>query len=133
VCLGTRRSTVVVCSQFITFHADVYGNLIAFDYRTSNYDCWAGQEVETVRTQGRLQSKGRISLGRAGEKPRPIRSQEAPTPTAATADGGGGGGKPGEPAPQQSFLGKYWFYILIAVLFLNPFGGGGGGGAAAAK
>ena len=40
---------------------------------------------------------------------------------------GGDGGEGGEPQPQQSFLRKYWMYILPVMVLMMAGGGPGGG------
>lgn len=115
--MASVPACAIVTSQlkeYMTFHADVYGNLIGFDYQAYSYDCDSSTRLKTSS----FQSRARISLGRSGEKVRNIRSKEAQV----NAEKGKTGDKPAE----KGFLQKYWFYILLGLIFMNMGGGGGG-------
>jgi len=151
-------SSVPACSllssnyrELFTFHVDVHGAVVALDYKTpiSERDCPANAKTgESLK----LHPKGKISLGRAGERPKDI--HRAFSFAAPTADGEQpqpqqqqqqqqqqpGQGADGKPQEQpQSFLQKYWLYLVIGAVVLlqltaaapaGPAGGGGGGGGA---
>jgi len=108
--------------EYMTFHSDVYGNLVSFDYHVLSYDC--SENIDLVDYT--FQTKARISLGRAGEKVRNIRSHEEAIQEAAARQKGGIT-KPAE----KTFFQKYWMYIMMAVLFMTM--GGGDQKAPAAK
>jgi len=146
-------SSVPACSllssnyrELFTFHVDVHGAVVALDYKTpiSERDCPANAKTgESLK----LHPKGKISLGRAGERPKDIHrsfSFAAPTadgeqqpqqqqPQQQQQQGQAADGKPQE--QPQSFLQKYWLYLVIgAVVLLQltaaaPAGPAGGGGA----
>ena len=106
------------------------------DYHTYTYDC--SEASPSSATQ--LDTRGRLSLGRAGEKPKDVRTVQAPNTKAGAAASGGPAGEGGEqPKEPQTFMQRYWLYIVLGVvyLFLSPGGApegqaGAAGGAAAA-
>ena len=101
----------------MTFHADVYGNLLALDYHLYTYDC---EPVPSTFSKTNIESRGRISLGRSGEKPKDVRSKEAPKEPEKGPDG-----KPLPPPEEpKTFWQRYWLYIVMGGVYLLLGGGG---------
>jgi len=111
------------------FNVDSYGNVASFEYRTPITSCSAEASIQ----KSPFQSKGRIALGRSGEKPLNLNSEQDRIEKATR--------EKASPEAEKSFLSKYWMYLLpIGAVFLlqgagggasAPEGGGSGGGGGA--
>lgn len=123
--------------EMFLLHCDSYGNVVALDYKTPLMTCDKKAQITSKVT---FQSKGRVSLGKAGEKPKNIRNTLAPQQPKGA---GRKGAQKGQEAPvEKTFFQKYAAYIIpLGVLFfmsaISPAeeggkgggkGGGGGGG-----
>lgn len=130
--------------EMFLLHCDSYGNVLALDYKTPLMTCDTNAQI-TLKVA--FQSKGRVSLGKAGEKPKNIRNTLAPQQPRGAGRKGAQKGQQ-EPPVEKSFFQKYAAYIIpLGVLFFmsaispaeeggkgggkgggNGGGGGGGGG-----
>jgi hypothetical protein len=91
--------------ETMRFHADVYGNLVAVDYDTPVHDYFGDNDASSDDVTFR--SRGSISLGRVGERPKHTKEFQQKQSTR-----GGAGKKGGKDAvPPKSFLQKYWMYL----------------------
>jgi len=107
----------------IIFHADVYGNIISLDYRIPVTNCHPPLNNKVTKLE--FHPKGRLSLGRAGEKMKNIRmtSSVGSVSSQSSVEGGSGSGseeadKKAAAAGGGSFWSKYWMYIVPFGIFL---------------
>mmetsp|Transcript_6833 Transcript_6833/g.13418 ORF Transcript_6833/g.13418 Transcript_6833/m.13418 type:complete len:99 (+) Transcript_6833:536-832(+) len=93
--------------EALTLHVDIYGNLVALDYKTPFHIC--GRPKKKVSQGTSVRSKGRISAPLEGKKPDLTKL--------VLAENKG--------PPPKTFFQKYWMYMLIAgLVFLTTSGGG---------
>lgn len=100
--------------ELMTFHTDVYGQLQSVSYDTPIRVCPdAGVKTKALKkSKVSFRSKGKVSLGRNGERPLNVRSISNVRAEKA------------KPKPvEKSFWAKYWMYILPLVLFMLFSGG----------
>jgi len=94
--------------EFFTFNADVYGNVIGLEYRPQLNEC--PDKLPPLSGKAAFSSKGKLSQGRAGERPKEVRTL-AQQEEAKVAEAAGG-------KEQKSFLQQYWMYLLPVGLVL---------------
>jgi len=127
--LSTIVASVPACaleaSQFrelFTFYSDVYGNLLGVDYTTPIADCHYNRASRKSEVEVSLKAKGKLSLGRPGERPRTGVVEEKEKEKE----------KEGSPEKDKSFLQKYWMYLLpVAIIMMMNTGGAAAPAAAA--
>ncbi|OAJ43278.1 hypothetical protein BDEG_26650 [Batrachochytrium dendrobatidis JEL423] len=106
--------------EMITVHVDSHGKPFHLDYLVNANECLP--DIDFGKT---LHFKTVVAVGRLADAPRPILEK-----LKETVDGQ-------EPVPEQSFIQKYWYYIIpiMLVLTLSSSGGDDGKGEkpAAAK
>jgi len=109
------RACALAASAFreeLTFHSDVYGSMVSLNYRTPISAC--SNSPKLARDGLEFHPKGRVFLGRQGERPKNIR-------VGAFSAGAGPEKKSpgGKEAPvQKSFFQRYWFYLVAFGLFV---------------
>jgi len=105
------RASQLISSGFrelFVFHSDQNGNVMGL-----NYEC-ASRTSSSATDSLVIQSKGKSSFGRTGEAPKMNKMVEAIDPA---AEGG--------EAPPQSFLAKYWMYLIpVALILMSNLAGG---------
>jgi len=100
--------------ELLNFHSDVYGNIIAVDYRTPITQCEALPAIKTS-DKAEFKPKGKILFGRTGERPKDVRSQVQQEEEAAKND----------KEPKKGFFAQYWMYIIpgVLIVFMQMAGG----------
>lgn len=107
--------------EFLTFHTDVYGNILSLDYQAASTDCitdpsfLSSFKLPTGKDLS-ARPKGRVLVGKPGEGPKDVRSKAAAQAAKVNADGTA---KPEE----KSFFQKYWMYMLVGGIFMLLSGG----------
>lgn len=97
--------------ELFVFNIDGYGNLIGINYRTPVADC-SSRATFPITAPITIQSKGKTLFGRNGETPK-ISKMQMQEKEAEGAE-----------AP-QSFLAKYWMYLIpLGLIVLSNLAGG---------
>jgi len=100
--MSSVPACALVTSEFadsIKLHLDLFGNVVAVDYKTTSSECYElqGYYGDSVK----FSTKVRLSFGNEGEKP--MRIEEIAQP---------------KEEDNRGFFAKYWYFILPVVLLL---------------
>ncbi|KAI8925690.1 hypothetical protein BC831DRAFT_459789 [Entophlyctis helioformis] len=95
--------------EMLTLHLDIHGNPFHLDYLVAAHSCDESVNLSKVSAY-----KTFVTLGRVQDAPRPTMEQAADEVEGA------------KNAPEQSFLQKYWYYLIpMAIMFAMGTSGGG--------
>ncbi|KAF9583203.1 hypothetical protein BGW38_010032 [Lunasporangiospora selenospora] len=114
--LSSIKSCLLVASDFketFTIHLDQDKNAYAFDYYTTSHACEEEHKKElTLSSLDQFKdAKVDVSFSNNGPKARYIKAQTIKLD------------ETGKPAVEKTFLQKYWFYIVPAIIMLLFSGG----------